>query len=182
MHPRLDSAEDEPVVSGEKPVIVKVLDDVPLSATKASFLDKLRDVPPLLKYIVPLTLVYFFEYFINQGLVSGAWSVLGRGLYSVRLATSSVTVFAIFCFFVPQYELIHYESAGVDHDFQYTVFQMVYQVGVFISRSSGSYIHIEKIWVLAALQVRRPARPLAAWHWSSCNSVTLCLRLSRAST
>lgn len=78
VHPRLDSAEDEPVVSGEKPVIVKVLDDVPLSATKASFLDKLRDVPPLLKYIVPLTLVYFFEYFINQGLVSGAWSVLGR--------------------------------------------------------------------------------------------------------
>ncbi|XP_034241553.1 battenin-like isoform X2 [Thrips palmi] len=117
VHPRLDSADDEPVASGEKPVIVKVHDDVPVSATRASFVDKLRDVPPLLKYIVPLTLVYFFEYFINQGL----------------------------------YELIHYPTLpGVTH--AYEVFQVVYQVGVFISRSSGSYIHIQKIWILSALQ------------------------------
>lgn len=39
------------------------------------------------------------------------------------------------------------------HDQQYKVFQVAYQVGVFISRSSGSYIHIEKIWVLSLLQV-----------------------------
>lgn len=32
--------------------------------------DKIRYLPSLLKYMVPLTLVYFFEYFINQGLVS----------------------------------------------------------------------------------------------------------------
>lgn len=34
------------------------------------FKSKLRYIPSLLKYIVPLTLVYFLEYFINQGLVS----------------------------------------------------------------------------------------------------------------
>lgn len=32
--------------------------------------DKIRYIPSLLKYMVPLGLVYFFEYFINQGLVS----------------------------------------------------------------------------------------------------------------
>lgn len=32
--------------------------------------EKLRLVPGLLKYMIPLGLVYLFEYFINQGLVS----------------------------------------------------------------------------------------------------------------
>lgn len=32
--------------------------------------DKLRYIPKLMIYFVPLSLVYFFEYFINQGLVS----------------------------------------------------------------------------------------------------------------
>lgn len=34
------------------------------------FKEKLFYIPKLLKYIIPLTLVYLFEYFINQGLVS----------------------------------------------------------------------------------------------------------------
>lgn len=38
--------------------------------TKLSLGDKIRYVPSLLKYMVPLSLVYLFEYFINQGLVS----------------------------------------------------------------------------------------------------------------
>jgi len=32
--------------------------------------EKLRIIPSLLMYMVPLGLVYLFEYFINQGLVS----------------------------------------------------------------------------------------------------------------
>ncbi|XP_011880279.1 PREDICTED: battenin [Vollenhovia emeryi] len=35
---------------------------------KKSFKDKLKLVPGLLKYMIPLGLVYLFEYFINQGL------------------------------------------------------------------------------------------------------------------
>lgn len=37
--------------------------------------DKIRYVPSLLKYMVPLSLVYLFEYFINQGLVSVIYNV-----------------------------------------------------------------------------------------------------------
>lgn len=35
-----------------------------------SFNDKIRYMPSLLKYMLPIFLVYFAEYFINQGLVS----------------------------------------------------------------------------------------------------------------
>lgn len=35
-----------------------------------TFRDKLNYIPKLMIYFVPLSLVYFFEYFINQGLVS----------------------------------------------------------------------------------------------------------------
>lgn len=35
-----------------------------------SMKDKLKAIPPLFKFMIPLCLVYFFEYFINQGLVS----------------------------------------------------------------------------------------------------------------
>lgn len=38
--------------------------------TKLSLSDKIRYVPSLLKYVIPLLAVYLFEYFINQGLVS----------------------------------------------------------------------------------------------------------------
>lgn len=41
-------------------------EDKPLT-TLAS---KLRYVPSLFKYMIPLALVYFLEYFINQGMVS----------------------------------------------------------------------------------------------------------------
>lgn len=40
-------------------------DEKPLIGLKA----KIKYVPSLLKYMIPLTLVYFLEYFINQGLV-----------------------------------------------------------------------------------------------------------------
>jgi hypothetical protein len=32
--------------------------------------EKFKSIPPLLVYMIPLGLVYLFEYFINQGLVS----------------------------------------------------------------------------------------------------------------
>ena len=74
VHPRIDGAdeeEEEDAVAAEKcqSVNVKVQDDVPTQVSSASFMQRLRDVPPLLKFIVPLGTVYLFEYFINQGLV-----------------------------------------------------------------------------------------------------------------
>lgn len=41
-------------------------EDTPL----IGFKQKIRYVPKMFKYMIPLTLVYLFEYFINQGLVS----------------------------------------------------------------------------------------------------------------
>lgn len=38
--------------------------------TKLTLSDKFRYMPSLFKYMIPLTLVFLFEYFINQGLVS----------------------------------------------------------------------------------------------------------------
>lgn len=38
--------------------------------TKFTLGDKIRYVPSLMKYVIPLLAVYLFEYFINQGLVS----------------------------------------------------------------------------------------------------------------
>lgn len=38
--------------------------------TKLSVGDKLRYMPSLMKYLVPFLLIFLFQYFINQGLVS----------------------------------------------------------------------------------------------------------------
>jgi hypothetical protein len=40
------------------------------SPPKLTIVEKLRIIPSLLVYMIPLGLVYLFEYFINQGLVS----------------------------------------------------------------------------------------------------------------
>lgn len=53
-------------------------DEQPLIGLK----NKIKYVPKLFKYMIPLTLVYFLEYFINQGLVRAIRKLL---LFSVKL-------------------------------------------------------------------------------------------------
>lgn len=72
----------------------------------------------LLPYIVPLVLVYFAEYFINQGL----------------------------------FELLFFRNTSLSHAQQYRWYQMLYQAGVFASRSSLRCCHIRHTWTLALLQ------------------------------
>jgi len=80
---------------------------------------KMRYVPSLSRYFLPLLLVYFSEYFINQGL----------------------------------YELIYYpEIKYFDRGAQYRWFQLIYQVGVFLSRSSLELFRIENLWAMSILQ------------------------------
>uniref|UniRef100_H3A2N1 Battenin n=1 Tax=Latimeria chalumnae TaxID=7897 RepID=H3A2N1_LATCH len=76
--------------------------------------------PPqgLLKYMIPLLLVYFAEYFINQGLL----------------------------------ELFYFRNTSLKHSEQYRWYQTLYQLGVFVSRSSVKCLQIRKIWLLALLQ------------------------------
>ncbi|KJH48176.1 CLN3 protein [Dictyocaulus viviparus] len=85
---------------------------------------RLQAVIPLLKYMVPLVVVYFSEYFINQGL----------------------------------FELLEFncsQGLGLTPASQYRWYQVLYQVGVFISRSSSDCIALpgEALPVLALLQV-----------------------------
>ena len=86
--------------------------------TSPRFREMLTTIPPLFKYMVPLTLVYFAEYFINQGL----------------------------------HELLYFKDQFISKDEQYRWFQVDYQIGVFISRSSVNFFHIDKLWVFPMLQ------------------------------
>ncbi|XP_061444190.1 battenin isoform X2 [Rhineura floridana] len=83
-----------------------------------SLQEKGHIVKGLLKYLIPLAIVYFAEYFINQGL----------------------------------FELLYFHKAPFSHPQQYRWYQMLYQAGVFISRSSASCVRIRHIWLLAVLQ------------------------------
>ncbi|KAH0626574.1 hypothetical protein JD844_001636 [Phrynosoma platyrhinos] len=85
---------------------------------KLSLQEKGQVVKGLLKYLIPLAVVYFAEYFINQGL----------------------------------FELLYFQKAPFSHPQQYRWYQMLYQAGVFISRSSAACIRIRQIWLLAVLQ------------------------------
>ncbi|XP_064462911.1 battenin-like [Ornithodoros turicata] len=103
-------------------------DDVPLlpcSACRGNtenailFLDKVKLVRPLLRFMVPLGIVYFAEYFINQGLL----------------------------------ELIVFKNTKLTHREQYRWLQVMYQVGVLISRSSVNILQVKRLWLLPLFQV-----------------------------
>ncbi|KAM9250228.1 battenin [Cariama cristata] len=67
----------------------------------------------------PLAVVYFAEYFINQGLL----------------------------------ELLYFPASALTHGEQYRWYQLLYQGGVFASRSSLRCLRLRRVWVLALLQV-----------------------------
>nr|XP_024219713.1 battenin [Halyomorpha halys] len=93
-------------------------DVAPLTASTETFFQKLKTSPSLLKYMIPLCLVYFFEYLINQGLA----------------------------------ELVQFDIDWLSYKEQYKWYQVAYQIGVFVSRSSINLVKINKTWVLAFLQ------------------------------
>ncbi|XP_069840559.1 battenin isoform X2 [Dendropsophus ebraccatus] len=88
------------------------------TCSRRTMADQWKIVKSLLKYMLPLSTVYFAEYFINQGL----------------------------------YELIYFPNIKMSHSTQYRWYQMLYQAGVFVSRSSVRCFRIRHIWVLAFLQ------------------------------
>ncbi|XP_037982402.1 battenin [Motacilla alba alba] len=76
----------------------------------------------------PLGLVYFAEYFVNQGLM----------------------------------ELLYFPSSPLPHSAQYRTLQLLYQAGVFVSRSSLRCLRLRRLWGLALAQVLLAAFLLAA--------------------
>lgn len=85
---------------------------------KMSFIQRLLLVKPLLKFMIPLLLVYFAEYFINQGL----------------------------------FELLYFKNAWLPRMQQYRWYQVIYQIGVFISRSSVNVVNIPFISIFPIFQ------------------------------
>nr|XP_042703564.1 battenin [Chrysemys picta bellii] len=97
----------------------------------------------LLKYLLPLALVYFAEYFINQGL----------------------------------FELLYFRDSALTHAQQYRWYQMLYQAGVFVSRSSLHCVRIRHIWVLALLQCLNMVFLLPAVYFMFLPSIYLVFAL-----
>ena len=83
-----------------------------------SIKEKLLYIGHLLRYMIPLALVYFFEYYINQGM----------------------------------FELVYFPNIFLDESSQYRWYQVTYQIGVFVSRSSVNIVQIKYIWMMAVLQ------------------------------
>ncbi|XP_049601719.1 battenin isoform X2 [Syngnathus scovelli] len=81
--------------------------------------EKFHIIKVLIPFVSALGLVYYAEYFINQGLM----------------------------------ELLYFRNFFLTHAEQYRWYQTLYQVGVFISRSSLCCMKIRKLWILALLQV-----------------------------
>lgn len=115
------------------------------STNSPSLSNKISYIPSLLKFMIPLGLVYFFEYLINQGLVSF--------LHDIRyiwFLSHVILINRLDCF---QFELVYFENIWLTHAEQYRWYQVIYQLGVFISRTSVNIFPIEKIWILTILQV-----------------------------
>nr|XP_027804266.1 battenin isoform X3 [Marmota flaviventris] len=111
--------EDEAETAARQPLIgSETSESKPGSSWNLSLQERWIVFKGLLCYIVPLVLVYFAEYFINQGL----------------------------------FELLFFRNTSLSHAQQYRWYQMLYQAGVFASRSSLRCFHIRFIWVLALLQ------------------------------
>ncbi|XP_053789210.1 battenin isoform X3 [Vidua chalybeata] len=90
--------------------------------------DKWGVVKAALRQGAPLGLVYFAEYFVNQGLM----------------------------------ELLYFPSSPLPHSAQYRTLQLLYQAGVFVSRSSLRCLRLRRLWGLALAQVLLAAFLLAA--------------------
>ncbi|XP_036268831.1 battenin isoform X3 [Pipistrellus kuhlii] len=118
-----ERAARQPLISGEDP---EAPERKPDSSSGLSLHEKWTVFKGLQYYILPLILVYFAEYFINQGL----------------------------------FELLFFRNTSLNHAQQYRWYQMLYQAGVFASRSSLRCFHIRFTWTLALLQAQ-PCPPPA---------------------
>lgn len=84
-----------------------------------SAVQKFKALAPLLKYMLPLFLVFLIEYIINQTL----------------------------------FELIIFDNIWLGVPLQYRWYLVMYQTGVFLSRSSVNLVHIPLTWLFPIIQL-----------------------------
>lgn len=111
----LESNESVPIMDMDRSVTMSTSTVV----NELSLWDKLYLMRSLsVRFMIPLGMVYFFEYFINQGL----------------------------------FELVWFENSSLSQDVQYRLYNTLYQVGVFVSRSSVQFVRIRLLWILPIMQ------------------------------
>nr|XP_004670295.1 battenin isoform X2 [Jaculus jaculus] len=138
--PQDPGEEDEAETAARQPLIAtEAPESKPGSSWDLSIQERWTVFKGLLHYIIPLVLVYFAEYFINQGL----------------------------------FELLFFRNTSLSHAQQYRWYQMLYQAGVFASRSSLHCCHIRFTWALAVLQCLNLALLLADVYLSFLSSIYL---------
>uniref|UniRef100_A0A8C8YKI5 Battenin n=1 Tax=Prolemur simus TaxID=1328070 RepID=A0A8C8YKI5_PROSS len=128
-----ETAARQPLIGTEAP------ESKPGCSSGLSLQERWTVFKSLLQYILPLVLVYFAEYFINQGL----------------------------------FELLFFRNTSLSHAQQYRWYQMLYQAGVFASRSSLHCCRIHYTWALAMLQCLNLAILLADTWFSFLPSIYL---------
>uniref|UniRef100_A0A0K0EDP0 Battenin n=1 Tax=Strongyloides stercoralis TaxID=6248 RepID=A0A0K0EDP0_STRER len=112
------------IIKKQNKEMMDICSNNPFSSTnfiELTFKDKIRITLGLLKFMIPLGLVYFLEYLINQGLTSLIVFDCSSGF---NLSKAS----------------------------QYRWYQSVYQLGVFLSRSSIKIFKLP-IWMLFVLPI-----------------------------
>ncbi|RNA03656.1 Battenin [Brachionus plicatilis] len=87
--------------------------------TNNNLIHQIKLIRHILKFMIPLFLVYFFQYFINQGL----------------------------------FELLYFKDSFLkQHSEQYRWYSVIYQLGVFISRSSIKCVKVKFLPIFPILQ------------------------------
>uniref|UniRef100_A0A8C5VCH5 Battenin n=1 Tax=Microcebus murinus TaxID=30608 RepID=A0A8C5VCH5_MICMU len=138
--PQDPGGEEEAEIAAQQPLIgTTASGSKPGSSSGLSLQERWTVFKSLVQYIIPLVLVYFAEYFINQGL----------------------------------FELLFFRNTSLSHAQQYRWYQMLYQAGVFASRSSLHCCRIRYTWALAVLQCLNLAILLADVWFSYLPSIYL---------
>ncbi|CAI9730598.1 battenin isoform X1 [Octopus vulgaris] len=115
------------VLLQKPPVLQTIGTDIPhgmlLNSTPPRLMlntrEKLIRIGAVVKYMLPLCLVYIAEYYINQTL----------------------------------FELLYFNNIWLKSAEQYRWYQVDYQIGVFIARSSVNLFHLKFLWVPVILQM-----------------------------
>ncbi|XP_041473302.1 battenin-like isoform X1 [Lytechinus variegatus] len=83
------------------------------------------------------------------------WQEKVAVLKSVLYLMIPLMVVYIAEYFINQglYELLFFPHAWLPHQEQYRWYQVLYQTGVFISRSSVNIVHIRRTWIFALMQI-----------------------------
>ncbi|CCE64769.1 hypothetical protein TPHA_0I02680 [Tetrapisispora phaffii CBS 4417] len=123
----LDEEENERCDTGHPSLLLDPPDlQFRLDCLKLEFLRTVEKLKPLfVPYMLPLSIVYLFEYLINQ-------------------AVSPTLLFPI-----NETENLHFYHSYRD---LYVLYGTLYQCGVFISRSTASYFRFKKLFLLSYLQ------------------------------